>query len=248
MANEKDPQALQVVPAKAGQVVALREARERAIAVLSDAFARDDLEMEEFERRLGIAHRTDSLVELEQVTVDLVAAPLVAAQPIPNTALAVQSTAIGRTRDQQRLVAILGGVVRSGHWSPAQKIRVTAMLGGAELDFREAALPPGVTEVEVKAVLGGVNIIVPPQLAVDMEGTAILGGFAHSERSAAVPDPDRPILRISGLAVLGGVQIETRLPGEDERDAHRRRKTALRGRKHQHALPARGESSSDPDK
>ena len=42
-------------------LVALRDARERTIATLSDAFARDDLDMDDFEQRLGIAHRTDSL-------------------------------------------------------------------------------------------------------------------------------------------------------------------------------------------
>jgi hypothetical protein len=219
-----------------GSLVALRESRERAIAVLTDAFARDDLDMEEFERRLGVAHRTDSLVELERVTADLEVPT-----PVPSTALAPRKAAIVRTRDKQKLVAILGGVTRSGHWSPAAQVRITTLLGGADLDFREAVLPPGVTEVHVTAILGGVNLIVPPHLAVEMEGTAILGGFAHSERAASVPDPDRPILRVSGLAVLGGVNIETRLIGEDEKQAERRRKNVLRGREPQRALPPRSD-------
>jgi hypothetical protein len=44
------------------------------------------------------------------------------------------------------------------------------------------------------------------------------------ERRPPEPDPDRPVLRVTGLAIMGGVAIETRLLGESERDAHRRRK------------------------
>ena len=40
--------------------VALRDARERIIQQLSDAFARDDCEIEDFERRLTLAHRTET--------------------------------------------------------------------------------------------------------------------------------------------------------------------------------------------
>ena len=47
-------------------LAAIREMRERIIAQLSDAFSRGDLEMEDFERRLTLAHRTDSLAALER--------------------------------------------------------------------------------------------------------------------------------------------------------------------------------------
>jgi hypothetical protein len=75
---------------------------------------------------------------------------------------------------------------------------------------------------------------------------AIMGGFAHSERSAPNPDPEQPILRISGIAVWGGVHIETRLIGEDEGDAHRRRRDSRREarrleKKNRAALPPKRE-------
>ena len=50
-----------------GSLVAVRDTRERVIARLSDAFAHDELELEEFERRLGVAHRSESLVQLEEL-------------------------------------------------------------------------------------------------------------------------------------------------------------------------------------
>ncbi len=82
------------------------------------------------------------------------------------------------------------------------------------MDLREALFPDGVIEVEVKAVFGGVQIIVPPTLAVECHGVAILGGFENLNRAPANPDPSAPVLRVRGRVLFGGVQIETRLPGE----------------------------------
>jgi hypothetical protein len=229
MANER-PQAL----------IALRDARERSIALLSDAFAHDDLELEEFERRLGLAHRSDSLAELEGLTADLTA-PTTALTPAP-AATPVTALTPGNVRDRQSLVAVMGGTSRKGRWTPPRRLRVITVMGGAELDFREAALPPGVTEVVITAVMGGVSITVPPQLAVEMDGIAVMGGFEHSERAPAQLDPDRPVLRIRGVAVMGGVEIKTRLVGESDTEWHQRRRgqRALSGKRRK-ALPAHEE-------
>jgi hypothetical protein len=199
-------------------IVALRDRREQVIAVLSDAFARDLLDVDEFERRLSVAHTAEAVAALDGLVADLDA-------KAPSTALVpVAAAPPDRVRDQATVMALMGGAMRKGSWTPARKTRVLAVMGGVELDFREAHLAPGVTEVNIRSLMGGVFIIVPPQLAVEMDGSAIMGGFDHSARAPVAPDPDRPILRVTGLAVMGGVHIETRLPGESERDAHRRRK------------------------
>ena len=104
-------------------------------------------------------------------------------------------------------------------------------MGGIVLDFREALLLPGVTEIHVLALLGGAQIIVPPGLSVEVSGTAIMGGFGHVERIPEQLDPDRPVLRVHGLAIMGGVAVETRLPGESEAEAHRRRRRNRRERR-----------------
>lgn len=198
-------------------MVALRDVRERAIQQLSDAFARDLLELDEFERRLTIAHRAEAPAELEPLTADLPA-------PASASALVPIARAPGAVRDRQTLVAVMGGSQRSGRWTPPRKLRVLALMGGTTLDFREATLAPGVSEVYVVAMMGGAQIIVPPQLAVEMNGIAIMGGFEHTERAPTEPDPDRPLLRVHGLVCMGGVNIETRLPGETAGDARRRRR------------------------
>jgi hypothetical protein len=88
--------------------------------------------------------------------------------------------------------------------------------------------------------MGGVQLIVPPSLSVEVSGTAVLGGFGHVERAPVQFDPDRPLLRVHGLAIMGGVAVETRLAGESEMEAHRRRNRdgpALAGRSEPKRLP-----------
>jgi hypothetical protein len=219
-------------------LVALRERREQVIALLSDAFARDLVDVDEFERRLSVAHSTEQLAELEKLVADLAgAAPSTALVPAP------PSVSPDRVRDSATVMAIMGGAMREGNWVPARKTKIWALMGGVELDFREAQFAAGVTEINIRAMMGGVHIVVPPNLAVEMDGSAIMGGFDSSARAPAHLDPERPLLRVTGLAMMGGVHIETRLPGESERDAHRRRRSerkALKA-KSQKALPPKSE-------
>jgi hypothetical protein len=82
-------------------------------------------------------------------------------------------------------------------------------------------------------VFGGVQIIVPPTLAVECHGVAVLGGFEGLHRAPAGSAPSSPLLRVRGQVLFGGVQIETRLPGEQlhwhhHRHEHREERHALR--------------------
>jgi hypothetical protein len=216
----------------AANLLALRDAREKTIALLTDHFAKDDLDMEEFERRLTVAHRAENIHDLDRLVADLPAtpAPTTALARAPKPAPIVPAPSVV---DRRTMVAIMGGFQRNGTWTAPRHLRIFCFWGGAELDFRDARLPEGTTEVSVFAMMGGVQIIVPPGLAVEMDGTAIMGGFEHMERAPAEPDPDRPVLRVRGFVMMGGVSVQTRLPGESERDARRREKKErkqLRGR------------------
>jgi hypothetical protein len=214
-------------PKLEANLVALRDARERAIAQLSDAFANDLIRMEEFERRLTVVHRANSVTDIAQTVSDM-------NDPAPATALAPapRSPMVAVEHDAQSVVAVFAGVERRGPWTLPRRLEVFAIMGGVVLDFRESVFLPGTTEIRVVAMMGGVQIIVPPSLSVEVSGTAIMGGFGHVERIPPQLDPDRPVLRVHGLAIMGGVAIETRLPGESDS------KTRLRRRYERRALAA----------
>jgi hypothetical protein len=81
-----------------------------------------------------------------------------------------------------------------------------------------------VTEVHAVAFWGGIEVIVPPWLPVETSGVGIMGGFEHRQDSPPTDDPDAPVLRISGVAIMGGVEVTVRLSGESSKEARRRRK------------------------
>ncbi|MEE8580613.1 MAG: LiaF domain-containing protein [Myxococcota bacterium] len=109
---------------------------------------------------------------------------------------------------RESVIAFLGGAVRKGHWEPAARIDVLSVCGGAQLDFREAELLEGDTEVRILAVMGGVSLTLPPDIHVEVRGLGLMGGFSHHQQQA--PDPDAPRLRITGIALLGGVGIKVK--------------------------------------
>ncbi len=180
--------------------LAVAEARERVLERLSDAFAQDQLGLEEFEARVDGAYQASTEPGLAALVRDL--APLPAPQRTEVSTTAVSGSV-------PRALAVLGNVERRGRFRLTSGYRATSVLGNIELDLRDAVLPPGVTELRVRAVLGNVEITVPPQLAVECEGTGILASFASLNRVPAEGSEDGPVLRIVGSAVLGNVEIRT---------------------------------------
>ncbi len=208
------------------QPVPLEDRKEKAVRRLGVHFAEDHLTVEEFEERVDRAWGATSLQELDALFSGL---PALRAESVPEVAGATLP-ARARPEDVRAhgvQIAIMGGSERKGAWTPPRRLTTLALMGGAGLDLREARLGPGLTEITIVAVMGGVEVIVPPGLAVENHGFAIMGGFEGHDQPSADPDPDAPRVRIRGLAVMGGVEISVRLPGESPKDAKRRRKAEL---------------------
>jgi hypothetical protein len=209
----------------------LRSRREEVIRDLQTAFADDSLSVEEFERRLDVAHRATALSQLDALVSDLRLAP---AAPTTMPVAAPRASAPTNIPESQTFVAVMGGVARRGQWTPARHTHIYALMGGGELDFREARLGPGVTELTIIACMGGVELIVPPDLIVDAGGTAIMGGFDQSQESTGAP-AGAPVLKVNGFVLMGGVEIKVMLPGETNSDARRRRREERKQRRRDRA-------------
>jgi hypothetical protein len=87
-------------------------------------------------------------------------------------------------------------------------MRAIAIMGGVELDLSEAELTAQVTEIDVIAVMGSVVVTVPPGVRLESDGIAILGGFEDQLREPASGDPNAPIVRVRGVAIMGGVETK----------------------------------------
>ena len=105
---------------------------------------------------------------------------------------------------------------------------VRGVMSATVLDFCDARFPAGPVDLELRAFMSSIEIIVPPGLALETHGSAILGSFEAVDRAPAHPDPEAPLLRVHGSAVMGSVEIRTRLPGESEWQARARQRRELR--------------------
>jgi Domain of unknown function (DUF1707)/Cell wall-active antibiotics response 4TMS YvqF len=175
----------------------LDAARERAVERLSIHYARDQLTLDELESRLERAYAARTTEALDAVLAGL---PVLSPSPSASAALATKAP---RSRNY---VAVWSGVVRRGAWVVPQHVNAVAIMGGVELDLRDATLSAGVTEIEVLAVMGGVVVTVPPTVRLECDGFAFMGGFEDQLNQPASGDPNAPVVRLTGLAFMGGVE------------------------------------------
>jgi hypothetical protein len=209
--------------------VPLKREKDQVVKALIDHYAADNLTVEEFESRLDFAYAATTTAQLEDLLSGLPVLASVTDEPLVP---AVQRVPAEAVRDHGVHIAILGGYEKKGEWTPPRKLYSLALMGGAGLDFRESKMPPGVTEVNILAIMGGVEVLVPPGLAVETHGFGLMGGFEGVDQVGVDRDPEAPRLVIRGVAVMGGVEVAVRLPGETSRDARRRRRELRRNRRH----------------
>ncbi len=219
--SEKLPYQLSDQPA--GQPVVLARAREEAVRQLVAQYAGDNLTVEEFEARVDASYQASTRQQLEALTADLPVlhgGAAVAPAAVSATTATVPSHTVSKRSVQ---IAVCGGSKRQGGWRPGRHHFSFSVMGGSDIDFREALLPPGETEVTILNLMGGTTVIVPPGLDVKSHGFALMGGFDGVDQQGDLA-PDAPRLTIRGFALMGGISIEVRGPGESHRDAKRRRR------------------------
>jgi hypothetical protein len=177
--------------------------RDAAASVINNALAEGRLTAEEHSDRLDAIYSAKTQAELVPLLDDLPGtASAGAAVPRP------AGPDVVSTRRGGRIVAIFSGHSRKGGWHAEPVMEVVAVFGGVDLDFREAVLPGREVVLRATAVLGGVDVIVPPEMrVVDGGGVAILGSRDLAGTSVESSGPDAPVLRIEGTSVLGSIDV-----------------------------------------
>ena len=183
----------------------LEAARERVVERLSTQYARDQLTLEELESRLEKAYAARTSEALDSLVAELPGLPPEVMPKRPVTAV--------KAPKSKTFVAVMSGVVRRGAWVVPKYIKAFAFMGGVELDLRDAVLDPGGTEIEVLAVMGGVVVTVPPNVRLESDGFAFMGGFEDQLKEPASADPNAPVVRLTGFAFMGGVEARVLPPG-----------------------------------
>jgi len=124
---------------------------------------------------------------------------------IVQRAMGVRRIAPGTTDQSISDLAFWAGIERKVTSSLFRRADVTAIMGGVQLDFRQAAIN-GEAVVDLFVLMGGVEVKVPPDWIVSNEAIAIMGGA--QDRSAGSAD-SRHRLILRGFILMGGVEVKT---------------------------------------
>ncbi|GHC63814.1 DUF1707 domain-containing protein [Streptomyces violaceochromogenes] len=188
--------------------------RERVAEILRDALAEGRLDMAEFEERLDATYQARTYGELAPITRDLPAAgvtvPAVSLTKDPAAGPDWSGRITGGAGSSTWAVAVMSGFQRKGHWTMPRRFTCFAFWGGGEIDLREANFADREVEINAIAIMGGVDVIVPPGVEVVVRGIGIMGGFDHREEG--VPgEPGAPRVVVTGFAFWGGVGVQRKL-------------------------------------
>ncbi|HJC59927.1 MAG TPA: DUF1707 domain-containing protein [Candidatus Dietzia intestinigallinarum] len=212
--------------------------RHETARILQQAFSEGRLTVDEFDARTSQAYQAQFRNELATLTVDLSPArrqfdghpdPRADADRQPDGE--PRSGATGELHPEaaddraplrrvtgetgtSASIAVMSGCDRSGVWTIAGTHTTVAFMGGVSIDLRRARLQSGEITIRAFAVWGGIEIVVPDDLHLVMDGFGLMGGFAEQSgtwkqdsRPVRQAPPGAPTVRVTGLALMGGVSV-----------------------------------------
>jgi hypothetical protein len=170
--------------------------RERVAERLRDAAGEGRLTVEELDERVELAYAARTGGDLAPLTADL-------PEPVAGDAAPARRGA-GKTR--RWTVALMGGGNLRGRWLAGRNLTSIAIMGGGEIDLRNAVLTEGDLHITIFAFMGGVNVVVPPGIEVELTGFALMGG-----NDVNVPPQDLPPgarrVHVRAISIMGGSDV-----------------------------------------
>lgn len=168
--------------------------------------------MAELEERLDLVYKAKTLHELEPVTIDLPEARQHGAAVQPAAPRSPENPAprdlVGGAPGSTTSIAVMSGATRKGSWVVPSQHNSVAFWGGVDIDLRKARFAGQHTTITAVAIMGGISIIVPDDITVDVSGIGFMGAFELQDKSdAAAAGPDAPVVKINGLAFWGAVEV-----------------------------------------
>ncbi len=204
------------IPGKAGYSLTPSEfaAKKRRVATLvTENYTHDLLPTDDYERMIEAVQVARSMEALEDIVAAL-PAKILSDDQIQTEGMDKSQLWNDVPEKSQKTVVphicLLSGRELSGAQLTADRQLSITVLGGSDMDFRETRLPPGETVLTVFCLMGGVDIIVPPNLAVRCDIVPVMGGTSVKRNVKRVPSPGEPYLTINGVCVMGGVDIKAK--------------------------------------
>ena len=155
------------------------------------------LPLKDYEDRLAKAYAATTYEELDRLRADLPGPPINPRRggklnPAPST----------------MLLALLSGFERRGRWNVPKKLTSFTLFGNGVLDLRYADFTCTEVEIHAISIMGAQNILLPPEVNVEIHGHGVMGGFDHDDLGDGTPGA--PKVKIRGFSLWGDVGIKRR--------------------------------------
>ena len=177
--------------------------RDRTVTLLREHVVVGRLTLDEFSDRVGSALAARTRGELEALVADLPARP----EPEPEAT---------RRHVRRWIVAVMSGAKAKGRWRVGDHTTAIAVMGGCVLDLRQAEIYGSEAVINAFAIMGGIDIIVPEGIDVELAGFAVMGGRNMRIRDVPII-PGSPRIIIRAFPIMGGVEVKSRPPSRGRR-------------------------------
>lgn len=189
----------------------LEQAQRDAIHALCVAQAQQLLSVELFEQRLLLLREAPTPAAVRQIVGDL--------EPHGEYLVAQDDTPLPAAvapLERLRVSAVFSGAKRSGRWTVPLAIDARIVFGSLRLDLRDAWFESDTLEIELDALCGSLELLVPPGTQVENELSEVLSGSKHKRGRAGDAGWNGLLVRLTGQLVMSGVKIIERPPTSEE--------------------------------
>jgi len=118
------------------------------------------------------------------------------------------SDATDESGDTFDISAVLGGGEHNCTSKTLRGGKVFALMGGSKIDMREAEMAESSATIDVFALMGGVELLVPTNWQVSIHGSPLLGGMDNKTTLKDVEPGGAKQLIVKGTAIMGGIEVK----------------------------------------
>lgn len=103
---------------------------------------------------------------------------------------------------------VFGGTEKVIHSQQFKGGKLSLIFGGTKLIFSKATLADGKNYLEIFALFGGAELIIPEEWNIKVKITPIFGGFSDKRLNAGDSKEEENELLITGTVIFGGGEIK----------------------------------------
>jgi hypothetical protein len=148
-------------------------------------------------------YRAPSVPALRDITRDLPGSGSMTARPAPQVPDLYAP-------EHDRIRSIMATTKRRGVFRLARHVDLWSVMSETHIDLTEAMLAEGVTEIEVRAIMTSVKIIVPPGVRVVMQAGSFMAEVTDDAIDAPAVGSGAPVVRITGFVFMSELKVRVR--------------------------------------